>query len=266
MQQFIVDAFTEKIFSGNPAAVCVVKNFPSDEIMLNIAKENNLSETAFAVKEKNFYRLRWFTPASEIDFCGHATLATAFVILTQIEKNSDSVTFETLSGKFFVTKKNNLFEMNFPAYTYKKIPVTDEMVDAIGEKILNAYLSRDLLLVLEDGEKVKTLQPNFEKLKKLEGVVQAVTAKSSDKNFDCVSRVFAPKLKIAEDPVTGSTHCMIAPYWAEKLQKNILKCYQASERGGTLHCEIAGDGVKISGNAVLFAKSELNIFVDEKNF
>lgn len=259
MKQFIVDAFTEKIFCGNPAAVCILEKFPSEEIMLKIAQENNLSETAFAVKEKNFYKLRWFTPASEIDFCGHATLATAFVILTQTEKNLNAVEFETLHGKFSVTQNENFFEMNFPAYDYKKVSVTEEMCEAIGEKISEAYLSRDLLMILDDDEKVKNLQPNFEKLKKLDGLIQAVTAKSSEKNFDCVSRIFAPKIKILEDPVTGSTHCMIAPYWAKKLQKNILKCYQASERGGNLICEVFGDRVKISGNAVLFAKSELNI-------
>ncbi|MBQ9441811.1 MAG: PhzF family phenazine biosynthesis protein [Selenomonadaceae bacterium] len=260
MQQFIVDAFTEKIFCGNPAAVCILKNFPDDEIMLKIAQENNLSETAFAVKgENNFYKLRWFTPSCEIDFCGHATLATAFMIFTQIEKNLNSVEFETLRGKFSVTKRENFFEMNFPAYEYKKIPVTDEMSAAIGEKVLEAYFSRDLLMVLESDEKVKNLRPDFEKLKNLDGLIQAVTAKSSDKNFDCVSRVFAPKIKIPEDPVTGSTHCLIAPIWSEKLSKNILKCYQASERGGNLICEISGDRVKISGSAVLFAQSELNI-------
>ncbi|MBR6887937.1 MAG: PhzF family phenazine biosynthesis protein, partial [Selenomonadaceae bacterium] len=127
MKQYIVDAFTEKIFGGNPAAVCVVENFPPEELMLNIARENNLSETAFVVKEKNFYRLRWFTPAAEIDFCGHATLASAFVILTQLEKNSPAVEFETLSGRFTVERKGKLFEMNLPAYEPKKIPVTAAM-------------------------------------------------------------------------------------------------------------------------------------------
>lgn len=259
MKQFIIDAFTDKIFGGNPAAVCIVKNFPSDEVMLEIAQENNLSETAFAVKEKNFYKLRWFTPSSEIDFCGHATLATAFVILTLIEENLNFVEFDTLRGKFSVTKNKNLFEMNFPAYTYKKIPVTENMSRAIGEKVSEAYLSRDLLMVIDDAAQIKNLKPNFDELKKLVGLTQAVTAKSFDGNFDCISRVFAPKLKIPEDPVTGSTHCLIAPYWAEKLHKNILQCHQASERGGNLICEVAGDRVKISGNAVLFAKSELNI-------
>ena len=262
MQQFIVDAFTDKIFCGNPAAVCVLKKFLPDEIMLNIAKENNLSETAFAVKEKNFYQLRWFTPTTEIDFCGHATLATAFVIFNFIEPELNSVNFQTQRGNFSVAKNKNLLEMNFLAYNYKKIPVTAEMSEAIGEKVLEAYLSRDLLLVIDSAEKVKNLQPNFEKLKNLEGLIQAVTAKSSDKNFDCFSRIFAPKIKIFEDPVTGSTHCLIAPIWSKILNKNVLKCYQASERGGILQCEIEGDRVKILGDAVLFAKSEINI--DEK--
>ena len=257
MKQFIVDAFTDEIFKGNPAAVCILKNFPNDEIMLKIAQENNLSETAFAVKKKNFYELRWFTPKNEIDFCGHATLATSFVIFTQIEKNSNSLEFHTLRGNFSVSKNNNLIEMNFPAYEYKKISVTNEMCEAIGEKISEAYLSRDLLMILDDEEKVKNLRPNLEKLQKLDGLIQSVTARSKNERFDCVSRIFAPKIKIAEDPVTGSTHCLIAPIWAEKLNKNFLKCYQASERGGTLFCEIAGDRVKISGNAVLFSESEI---------
>ena len=260
MKQFIADAFTDKIFGGNPAAVCVLKNFPGAELMLNIARENNLSETAFVVKDKNFYRLRWFTPATEIDFCGHATLATGFVILTYIEPNLNFVEFETLSGKLTVAKVDGLFEMNFPAYNYKKIPVTQNMVDAIGAEISEAYISRDLLLVLKSADAVKNLKPDFNKLCKLEGMIQAVTAKSSDENFDCVSRIFAPKIGIDEDPVTGSTHCMIAPYWAEKLGKNFIKARQVSSRGGTLHCKIFGDRVKISGNAALFAES--NLYVD----
>ena len=259
MIQYIVDAFTDKIFSGNPAAVCILENFPADEIMKNIARENNLSETAFAVKKNNFYKLRWFTPSGEIDFCGHATLATAFVIFTQIERDLTAINFETLRGNFSVTRRENLFEMNFPAYDYKKIPVTKAMCDAIGENVLEAYLSRDLLMILDSADKVKNLTPNFDKLKNLDGLIQAVTAKSSDEIFDCVSRIFAPKIKINEDPVTGSTHCLIAPIWAEKLNKNFLKCYQASERGGILFCEISSDRVKISGNAVLFAKADLNI-------
>ncbi|MBR3050717.1 MAG: PhzF family phenazine biosynthesis protein [Selenomonadaceae bacterium] len=257
MKQFIVDAFTEKIFGGNPAAVCVVENFPPEELMLNIARENNLSETAFAVREKNFYRLRWFTPAAEIDFCGHATLATAFVIFNFFETTADRIEFETLSGRFFVERKGKFFEMNFPAYKPKKIPVTDEMQEAVGAKILEAYLARDLLMILDSAEAVENLSPDFDKLKNLDGLTQAVSA--VDKNFDCVSRVFAPKIKIAEDPVTGSTHCLIAPYWSERLGKKKIIARQASARGGILHCEILNERVKISGSAVLFSVADLKI-------
>ena len=257
MKQYIVDAFTEKIFGGNPAAVCVLEKFPTEELMLNIARENNLSETAFAVREENFYRLRWFTPSTEIDFCGHATLATAFVILTQVEKNSPRVEFETLSGRFTVERRGKFFEMNLPAYTPKKIPVTAAMSEAVNAKVLEAYLARDLLMVLESAAAVENLSPDMDKLSKLDGLIQAVTA--AGENFDCVSRVFAPKIKIPEDPVTGSTHCLIAPYWSERLGKKKLIARQASARGGILHCEVLGARVKISGNAILFAVSDLKI-------
>ena len=257
MRQFIVDAFTEKIFCGNPAAVCVVEDFPPDDLMLAIARENNLSETAFAVKAGASYRLRWFTPSTEIDFCGHATLATAFVILTQLEQDLSAVKFETLSGKFTVERKGKLFEMNFPAYELKKIPVTDEMQAVVGAKVLEAYLARDLLMILDSAEAVENLAPNFDKLSKLNGLIQAVTA--DDKNFDCVSRVFAPKIKIPEDPVTGSTHCLIAPYWSSRLGKQRITARQASARGGILYCEVLGERVKVSGNAALFAVADLKV-------
>lgn len=257
MRQYIVDAFTDKIFGGNPAAVCVVEEFPPDELMRNIARENNLSETAFAVKEKNFYRLRWFTPAVEVDFCGHATLATAFVILTQLEKDLPVVKFETLSGRFTVERKGKLFEMNFPAYKPKKIPVSDAMQDAIGAKILEAYVARDLLMILETAEAVENLQPNLDALKNLDGLTQAVSV--AGKNFDCVSRVFAPKVQVPEDPVTGSTHCLIAPYWSERLGKKKIIARQASARGGVLYCEVLGERVKVSGSAVLFSVADLKI-------
>ena len=257
MRQYIVDAVTEQIFGGNPAAVCVLEKFPSEELMLNIAQENNLSETAFAVREENFYRLRWFTPAVEINFCGHATLAAAFVILTEREKNSPRVEFETLSGRFTVERRGKFFEMDLPAYEPKKISVTAEMSEALGAKVLEAYLARDLLMILESAAAVEKLSPDFDRLKNLDGLIQAVTA--ADENFDCVSRVFAPKIKIAEDPVTGSTHCLIAPYWSRRLGKNKIVARQASARGGILHCEVSGARVKISGSAALFAISDLKI-------
>lgn len=257
MKQFIVDAFTEKIFCGNPAAVCVVESFPPEELMLNIARENNLSETAFVMRDGASYRLRWFTPATEIDFCGHATLATAYVLMTQYEKNLRQVEFKTLSGNFTVVRKEKFFEMNFPAYKPRKVPVTAAMCDALNAEVLEAYLARDLLMVLESAQVVENLQPNQEKLAALDGLIQAVTA--ADKNFDCASRVFAPKLKIAEDPVTGSTHCLIAPYWSTRLGKSKISARQASARGGILHCEVSGERVKISGSATLFAVADLQV-------
>lgn len=257
IRQYIVDAFTEKIFGGNPAGVCIMDGFPRDELMQSIAMENNLSETAFAVKEGDFYRLRWFTPAAEVDFCGHATLATAFVLFNYYETTSPRIDFETLSGKFTVERKGNLFEMDFPAYVPKKIPVTEAMQEAIGAKVLEAYLARDLLMVLETAEAVENLSPNLDKLKTLDGLTQAVTA--ADKDFDCASRVFAPKIKVPEDPVTGSTHCLIAPYWAARLGKKNLVARQASARGGVLYCEVLGERVKISGSAALFAVADLKV-------
>ena len=257
MRQFIVDAFTEKIFGGNPAAVCVVDNFPPETLMQNIARENNLSETAFVVRDGEIFRLRWFTPAAEVDFCGHATLATAFVLMTQVDPNLTAVEFDTLSGRFFVERKGDLFEMDFPAYSPTKIPVTAEMSAAVNAPVREAYLARDLLMVLDDAATVENLSPDLNALTKLDGLTQAVTAGGDD--FDCVSRVFAPKISVPEDPVTGSTHCLIVPYWANKLGKTKIFARQASARGGILRCEIVGERVKISGNAALFSVAELNI-------
>ena len=257
MKQFIVDAFTDQVFAGNQAAVCVLDQWLPTEMMLNIAKENNFSETAFTVKEDDdTYQLRWFTPTAEIDLCGHATLAMGYVILEHYNINIPSVTFKTLSGKLVVKQKGNLYEMNFPAYNFKHIKITDAMEDALGVRPIDAVLSRDLLMILDSEEAVKNLKPNLEKLSQLDGLIQAVTAIGND-NYDCVSRVFAPKIGITEDPVTGSTHCLIVPYWTEKLGKNQLTAFQASERTGTLYCELVGDRIKISGKAALYSISEI---------
>ncbi len=255
MKQFIVDAFAEKIFTGNQAAVCVLDEWLPDEMMLKIANENNFSETAFVVKENDFYKLRWFTPSAEVDLCGHATLATGYVILNHYDKNISSVKFKTLSGDLIVTKRNDLYEMNFPAYEFKEVEVTDEMEEALGVRPIEAVLSRDLLMILKSEDEVKNLKPNLEKLKKLEGLTQSVTAKGKD--FDCVSRVFAPKVAVNEDPVTGSTHCLITPYWSKKLGKNKLTALQASKRTGILYCELIGDRIKISGKTALYAIAEI---------
>ncbi len=257
MKQYIVDAFTDSVFSGNQAAVCILDEWPADQLMLNIAKENNFSETAFAVKEKERYRLRWFTPGGEIDFCGHATLGTSYVIFNFYEKDSSQITFITQVGELIIHRKGDIFEMDFPAYTLNKTEVTDQMEEAIGIRPLEAWIDRDLLLILPDAASVKELHPDLEKIKKLDGLLTAVTAPSDQKGYDCVSRVFVPKLNIPEDPVTGSTHCMITPYWCSRLGKKDLVCFQASERTGILYTGIRGNRVKVAGKAVLYSEGRI---------
>ena len=279
MKQYIVDAFTDKVFSGNPAAICILEEWLSDETMLLLARENNLSETAFAVKQeikdnldKSYYKLRWFTPGGEIDLCGHASLACAFVIMNYYEKNLKTVIFDTLSGKLTVNRKNrDLYELDFPAYDLKKVEITDEIVELIGKKPIEAYLGRDLMCVFDDEEFILSADLDSEKIKKLDGLLLHITAQHSNyslnskiKNttdkIDCISRSFAPKLNVYEDPVCGSGHCHIAPYWMAKLQRENLIAYQASERSGTLYCTLADDGrIKMSGKAALFAISEIFI-------
>ena len=251
MKQYIVDAFTDKIFSGNPAAVCVMNSFPSDDIMQSIAAENNLSETAFVVKKNDRYHIRWFTPKSEIDFCGHATLATAYVLFNFYEQDSDTLNLYGQIGEFTVRRYGELVRMEFPAYKLKHIEITDMMIEALGTIPLAAYKDRDILFILRDEDEVRDLQPDMELISKLDGACVAVTAKGRE--YDCVSRVFAPKYGMNEDPVTGSTHCMIAPYWCKRLNKTNITAFQASERIGILYCECADDKVIISGKAALFS-------------
>ena len=217
MKQYIVDAFTGKPFSGNPAAVCVMESWPSEESMMNLAMENNLSETAFIVKEAGGYHLRWFTPATEVELCGHATLASSFVILNFYEPDRDMVKFNTLSGVLTVRRCGDLFEMDFPTYELSEIPVTDAMERAFGIRPVRAVLGLDLVCIFENEEQVRTMQPDQALLKHIEGRIQNATARG--KEVDCVSRSFCPKLSIAEDPVCGSAHCQIADYWSKELGK-----------------------------------------------
>lgn len=255
MKQYIVDAFTDKIFSGNPAAVCVMNSFPSDDIMQNIAAENNLSETAFVVKENDCYHIRWFTPKSEIDFCGHATLATAYILFNYYAQDTDTLNFYGQIGEFTVRKSGELTRMEFPAYKLEHIEITDMMIEALGTIPLAAYKDRDILFVLRDEEEVRDLQPDMELISKLDGACIAVTAKGTE--YNCVSRIFAPRFGIDEDPVTGSTHCMIAPYWSRRLNKPSITAFQASERTGILYCECTDDKVIISGKAALFSINDI---------
>lgn len=255
MKQYVVDAFADRVFCGNPAAVCVMDKWIPDDLMMNITRENNLSETAFAVKEGEAYKLRWFTPGGEIDLCGHATLGTAFVIMNYYEPDLRQVAFDTLSGRLTVIRSGDLYEMDFPAYELTPLEITPKMVDAIGEEPAEAYMGRDLLCVFESEDTLRSLSPDMEKLKELDGLLLQATAAGAE--YDCVSRSFAPKLNVPEDPVCGSGHCHIVPYWSQKLGKDEITAYQASRRGGVLYCRMAGNRIKMAGKVTAYSAAEL---------
>ena len=256
MKQYIVDAFTDKPFAGNPAAVCVMDRWPSEMSMMKLAMENNLSETAFIVKEEKGYHLRWFTPGTEVELCGHATLASAYVILNYYEPESSEVRFNTLSGELIIHRNGNLYEMDFPTYELQEIPVTNAMGKAFGARPQKAVLGLDLVCVFESEDIVRNMKPDQELLRGIEGRIQNATAKGTE--TDCVSRSFCPKLSIPEDPVCGSAHCQIAAYWSEELSKKEIYAYQASKRGGYLHCTLKPENrITLSGEATLVAISEI---------
>ena len=257
MKQYIVDAFTDQVFGGNPAAICILDEWPSEELMLNITRENNLSETAFAVKTGDRYHLRWFTPGGEIDLCGHATLACAFVLFNYEDTSLERAVFDTLSGELVVEKKEGFYEMDFPAYELTPVEVTDAMTRAIGATPTEAYMGRDLLCVFDDEEIIRNMKPDNDKVNALDGLLLQVT--SPGKDFDSVSRTFAPKCGIVEDPVCGSGHCHIVPYWSDRLQKEQILACQASPRGGVLYCSKIGNRVKLGGKAALYSIAELYI-------
>lgn len=262
LKQYVVDAFTDEVFKGNPAAVCVLAEWLPDTLMQNIAKENNLSETAFTVKKGNEYELRWFTPGGEIDLCGHATLGTAYVLLRFVEKDCDQISFQTKSGRLIVKKKNDLYEMDMPAYQLKQVPVTAEMEQAIGSRPVEAWIGRDLVCVMAEEKEVLEAAPDEEKLKKLNGLLLQLTAQGS--TYDCVTRSFAPKLNVSEDPVCGSGHCHVVPLWADKMKRNELTAYQASQRSGVFYCRMEADRVILAGKAVLYSKAEIYVPGDKE--
>ncbi|WP_295729381.1 PhzF family phenazine biosynthesis protein [uncultured Limosilactobacillus sp.] len=260
IKMYIVDAFTDELFKGNPAAVCFVNEWPSATLMKKIAQENRFSETAFSIRrDDSHYDLRWFTPGGEIDLCGHATLATAFVIFqTAAPLETTTITFQTQqSGKLLVTKQDDQYEMEFPSYDLKAVPVTAAMTAAFRATPQKAYLGRDLLCVFDDPQTIINMQPDQAKLAQLDGLLQNVTAPGQQ--YDCVSRSFAPKLAVPEDPVCGSGHCHIIPYWARRLGKKQLVAYQASPRSGILYCTYAGPVTKLAGQAVLYSSGQLNL-------
>lgn len=231
--------------------------WPSDELLQNIAWENNLSETAYLVKNGENWHLRWFALNGEIDLCGHATLAAAYTILEHIRPGADQVHFDTLSGPIGVEKRNGRYCIDFPAYELHRVEVTADMAKALGARPAEAWMGRDLLCVFEDEETVRCLSPDQERVKALPGLLCHVTAPG--KEFDCVSRSFAPKANVVEDPVCGSGHCHIVPYWARRLGQQEVVAYQASRRGGTLYAKMKGERVELAGHAALFSIDEIDL-------
>ena len=257
MRYYIVDSFTDKLFSGNPAGVCIADKPISDDIMQKMAFENNLSETAFVRKTEDGYNLRWFTPTFEIDLCGHATLAAAFVIFSFIEPDSHIVRFSTVSGVLTVERKGELLEMSFPVRKPKRIEVTEEISAALGFVPAELYSERDLYAVADSEKAVSDYAPDYQRLAELDkwlGI--AITAKGTDCDF--VSRFFCPELKL-EDPVTGSSHSSLVPLWSDKLGKDEFTAKQLSKRGGTLYCRLCENEIRISGRAVLYLSGEVDL-------
>lgn len=255
MKCYMVDAFTDAIFKGNTAAVCILDKWLPDDLMQDIARENNQPATTFTVKNGEQFELRWFTRSEEINLCGHGTLATAYVLMRFIVPGLDNILLQTQSGLLKITKREDLYEMDLPAYELKQVPVTEEMEQAIGFRPLEAWMGRDLVCVMADEEQVRQANPDQEKVKNLNGLILHITAKGNE--YDCITRSFAPKLGTPEDPVCGSGHCHVIPLWSEKLNKQSLLAYQASQRSGVLYCRMAADRVFMAGKAVLYSSAEV---------
>lgn len=256
MKYYVVDAFTKEHYHGNPAGVCILEQWPDDSVMQNIAYENNLAETAFVVKNNGYYDLRWFTPEVEIDLCGHATLGSAHVITQYVDPSAGKLEFHTKSGVLTVTRDKELYVMDFPARKPVPYKASDILEKALGVTVLETHIARDLLVVVEAEAIVKGLNPNFEQLKNVDpafGII--VTAKGTDCDF--VSRFFAPGAGINEDPVTGSSHTTLIPFWSERLGRNEMIARQLSQRGGTLYCKNCGGRVQIAGTAVTHLIGEI---------
>ena len=256
MKIYQVDAFADRIFGGNPAAVIPLEEWLPDALMQSIGNENNLAETAFIVKEGDAFRIRWFTPEVEVDLCGHATLAAAFVMYHELGFTGDSIQFLSRSGPLSVSRSGEWLTLNFPCDKIQNLAITPSMQKCMSANILEAYQGRsDYLFVLPDEKAVKESHFEIDAIRKLgqRGVI--VTAEGSDVDF--VSRFFAPAYGINEDPVTGSAHTTLTPYWAHRLDKNELTARQVSARGGFLKCRLEGDRVLITGQAVMYMKGEV---------
>jgi PhzF family phenazine biosynthesis protein len=250
-----IDAFAGAVFRGNPAGVCLLEHWLDDSTLLAIAAENNLSETAFLVKKRQDYQLRWFTPEIEIDLCGHATLASAFVVFNYVDSSLDTVGFESKSGLLTVTRENDRLSMDFPSRKATSCPVPRALAKGVGAEPKEVLRARDYLAVFESEKQIQSMQPSLDKLRELDCLGIIVTAPGVHSDF--VSRFFAPRAGIPEDPVTGSSHSTLIPYWSERLGKSELHAFQLSKRGGELFCKDLGDRVTISGTAVTYLEGTI---------
>ncbi len=252
-----IDAFTDKPFAGNPAGVCFLEQWLDTSTMQKIAAEHCLSETAFLVGHGSHYELRWFTPAVEVDLCGHGTLASAFTVFLERRPDTDTLTFTTQSGLLTVRHQEDKLEMDLPARPGQSCAIPEGLETAMGISPIETYLARDLMAVVETEQQVRNLQPDFNLIRQLPGFALIVTAPGEQCDF--VSRFFAPQEGIDEDPVTGSAHCTLAPYWSTRLKQNLLNARQISARGGELTCTVQPQTITIAGKAVLYMAGTITI-------
>jgi PhzF family phenazine biosynthesis protein len=254
-----LDAFTNQRFAGNPAAVMPLERFLSDEAMLAIAAENNLAETAFLVPENGNYRIRWFTPAVEVPLCGHATLASGAVVMERLEPQRLSVVFQSASGPLTVTRSGSRYVMDFPARVAEEVSEPPDFAKLLGVEPVQIFVNNfNYMVLLQDAKTVRELKPDLAGIAQLDRDGVIVTA-TGDQGYDFVSRYFAPAKGIPEDPVTGSAHCMLAPFWSERLDKVEMRAWQASPRGGEVVCRIHDDRVELEGECVFFLEGHAEI-------
>jgi PhzF family phenazine biosynthesis protein len=260
MKIYQIDAFTDKVFTGNPAAIVPLEKWLDVNVMQQIASENNLSETAFFVKEKDgSFKIRWFTPKTEVDLCGHATLASAHILFSELGFDEEQIRFKSNSGLLRVVRREGLYWMDFPSNTPETIPIPKLLPEALGTIPIYAGVNTDLLVLIPDEELLIRMKPDLLILKKMEVRGVIVTAPSKSEGIDFVSRFFAPAIGVPEDPVTGSAHTVLTPFWSKRLGKKNMVARQVSTRGGIIYCEQKGDRVELGGNAVTYLTGTISI-------
>jgi PhzF family phenazine biosynthesis protein len=252
-----IDAFTDHVFGGNPAAVCPLEKWLDDETLQNIAAENNLAETAFFVPQGDEFHIRWFTPTVEVTLCGHATLATSWVLFNRLGYSRESITFRSLSGPLVVKKIDNKISMNFPAWKPESIDIPQALTEAFGKKPNEVLMTEDCLVVFDSEDDVLGFEPDQIKLLEIDALCIIATAKGDTADF--VSRVFVPRGGIPEDPVTGRSFSSLIPYWSKVLGKTSMKAIQLSKRQGHIDCELEGERINIAGDGVLFLEGTISI-------